>query len=871
MFHEGRFPNVVILLFLFRISPSKPAFDLIDDVILDNMLDESDLFFDCSLPAQGEFSFDIPATSFPKSQGSSKMSPVPSVVAPNFPWLSEIVPPAGFADAAAQSATTVQKALSMIKQFPSNPELSQEQFFAALAERKLLDEFYTPGSTTRCMAGWEILFQELGDLPEVREIKGILTGGYKLQFENPFTTGQQNRPGNAGKEETLLQLLTSTYGQTEALRLMAATELPSIHLLNFKSAAQHSGFVDQSVQELLQFGVIATWPKGSVPHQINPIGVAVKHEKLRLVTGPMAVNRYEQYVPIGYESPQQILDFLQPGDWTYKQDAMKGYFLLPIHPDSYQYLAFEWNGVIYYYRFLPFGLSSACAVYTRFMRLVNLLPRKFGEQLMQYIDDRFSAARTQGGARFRSLATVLLMDGLGIFTNKKSCITPQQTMEMLGLEFVTNYVPPDLPGQQFVQVKVPHQKLQRLQAAASSILNATVTTRRFIASLAGKLISCSLAMPLARSHIQFLYEFIKIPRNWDEQLFLDDGTKSILRWIVKHLVLINGHAVRKPLRPNGVKLVVDTSDFQHGAAVFDLASNQELWQITEILPKEFYSGSSTLREARGIAYVVQQAIHWMKRHGYCHKYLRMHCINDNQGAVADFRHLKAGKLDILEQVHAVNSLAIENDIEFSIEWHPRTAPDAQLADALSRAVDPSDFRMGSTYANQICAFPLSPKMQSLLERPQWAPITDTPSRRQQRYAPTVDVLASSANTVAQRFFSRYYDSKAAAYDGLQQPWPINAQGSRQLYWIFPGPVSDALTSKVIRKLQEEQCDAILILPKYSKSSWVADLQYLPIRAKIELAGGRFLHGLYSPGTKAPPNLHERPPTRPLNAYFISWL
>ena len=36
---------------------------------------------------------------------------------------------------------------------------------------------------------------------------------------------------------------------------------------------------------------------------------------------------------------------------------------------------------------------------------------------MQYIDDRFSAARTQGIGRFRSLATLLLMDDRFISQN----------------------------------------------------------------------------------------------------------------------------------------------------------------------------------------------------------------------------------------------------------------------------------------------------------------------------------------------------------------------------------------------------------------------------------------------------------------------
>ena len=61
---------------------------------------------------------------------------------------------------------------------------------------------------------------------------------------------------------------------------------------------------------------------------------------------------------------------LNKGMWACKIDLSKGYFQIPIHPKSRHLLGFIWNGTIYHFNVLPFGLSSASLIFTKIMKQI---------------------------------------------------------------------------------------------------------------------------------------------------------------------------------------------------------------------------------------------------------------------------------------------------------------------------------------------------------------------------------------------------------------------------------------------------------------------------------------------------------------------
>ena len=85
-----------------------------------------------------------------------------------------------------------------------------------------------------------------------------------------------------------------------------------------------------------------------------------------------------------------------------------------------------------------------------------------------------------------------------------------------------------------------------------------------------------------------------------------------------------------------------------------------------------------------------------------------------------------------------------------------------------------------------------------------------------------------------------------------------------LLWVFP-PFE--IVGEVIGKLQPEQTDAILVVPKFRRY-WQVLLQSLPIVAQHEL---KYHNRLYSIGYRAPVNMRLNKPIIQFTAYRISFV
>ena len=686
--------------------------------------------------------------------------------------------------------------------------------------------------------------------------------GYTLDLVNPLSAEQVASPGYQHRTAVLRRILLAAFGSQRADEvediLSSDSPLPpSVWLPNFKSADQHPDIVSDKLEKLMAYGTIAEWtPDMGKPHLVNPLGVAFKDSEARLVMGPMVLNRWQKRRPVTYETLSLAEAFLQPGDFMIKDDAKAGYHHIPIHPRYWKYLVVSWNGKFYYFRFLPFGLATACHVYTQFQLVANRVLRMHGAEMLQYIDDAWHTSRTESIALYRSYVRLLMGAALGIFFSDKSNFYPTQQLTILGLDVTTIATDPEFPGQFFVCFSVPQRRLDKIKVTAEQLLSSPAPTKRQLASVAGLLLSCKPAAPFTPLFVCSLYDNLQAAHDWDQHLVLSPTAVADLRWVVDSLPKFNGRKLKKPLRQHGLLIDIDSSDFSHAARVFDLATHAPLGEMIAQFPSLLHGSSSTLREASGIQLLASQAFTRFAP-ALKHSYLRIHVRNDNQGAVSNFQHMKAGSLELLDPVHSFYNLCMQHDVHATFEWLPRTTAPIQAVDALSKVLDPSDFRITNRIFSAITQHsfsqrPLAQAAATFFHRSRWG-------------SPTVDPLASAHNHRASVFFSKGYDVGATAIDGYAQPWPVTLHGVRQLYWVFPGPVTDQLLA--IRKLLEERCDAIFIAPTRSKQPWVGSFFQLPI---IDFISFDYRAGLYEAGPAAPPAWHQHPPRVPLTAYFISW-
>lgn len=93
--------------------------------------------------------------------------------------------------------------------------------------------------------------------------------------------------------------------------------------------------------------------------------VAKPNGKFRPVINLRYLNEFVCYNHFKQETFNIVLDLIQRNDYFTKVDLSEAYFSVPIHEHYRKYLKFQWNGNLYEFSCLPFGLSIAPYLFTK--------------------------------------------------------------------------------------------------------------------------------------------------------------------------------------------------------------------------------------------------------------------------------------------------------------------------------------------------------------------------------------------------------------------------------------------------------------------------------------------------------------------------
>lgn len=125
--------------------------------------------------------------------------------------------------------------------------------------------------------------------------------------------------------------------------------------------------VQEEVKEMLQRGIIE--PSES-PYQAPIVMVKKKDGTMRLCIDFRQLNKV--LIPDSEPIPRVDMMFAKLGKSRYfsKFDFSKGYWQVSMHEDSKHMTAFSSTSGFYQFRFIPFGIKAAPAVFIRLMRKV---------------------------------------------------------------------------------------------------------------------------------------------------------------------------------------------------------------------------------------------------------------------------------------------------------------------------------------------------------------------------------------------------------------------------------------------------------------------------------------------------------------------
>lgn len=300
---------------------------------------------------------------------------------------------------------------------------------------------------------------------------------------------------------------------------------------NNVNTADHVEFVTGAVQGLLDVQAVSDVTHlrddPSVVHNINPLTVAVQGSgKLRLCYNARPVNPHFPVRKFKMEHVQVALSLVQPGDMLFAIDMQAGYHQLPLKPFMKQFMCFEWQGRVYRWEVLPFGLATAPRAYSKVGRALLKLWRAKGIRCSSYIDDFFFAVRPADFARVRRLVLADLTRLGWYISDAKALLDAGTMVKYLGFHICSVPAPHvRLPAGKVAKLRESLRgilrRVQRLPVDTSEVVPGamheeeamagstpgTVRVRgQTLARLLGFVQSCRVAIPIVPIATKALYE-----------------------------------------------------------------------------------------------------------------------------------------------------------------------------------------------------------------------------------------------------------------------------------------------------------------------------------------------------------------------------
>lgn len=176
-------------------------------------------------------------------------------------------------------------------------------------------------------------------------------------------------------------------------------------------------------------------------------------------------------------------------------DLKDAYFLIPIHRESRKYLRFYFQGQLFEFLVLPFGLSTAPYIFTKVLKPVIHFLRARGLLSVVYLDDFLCIGDNFEKCLFNLHTTMSLLKSLGFIINdKKSDTSPSMSCQFLGFIFNSELMTmeitrnkrakilsmiQDLKSKQSCKIRIFAQFIGNLIAACPTIKYSWLHTKSF--------------------------------------------------------------------------------------------------------------------------------------------------------------------------------------------------------------------------------------------------------------------------------------------------------------------------------------------------------------------------------------------------------
>ena len=226
---------------------------------------------------------------------------------------------------------------------------------------------------------------------------------------------------------------------THGVSLDILTPPANIDHSNTPTIDANAAVVRQRIAEYSAFGAITTLPADhSTPFGVQPLHMILKAgRKPRLVIDlSRNLNAHLAYEYFSYSSVNDAMEMSSPCCWYSKLDLSNCFLSFPLHPSALPHFIFRFEGTLYQFVRMPFGLSSAPRICTEMLAVVAYRMGLDGvDALLRYLDD-FLFVEGSEAVGHTTLATAMrVFDDFGLVVNPEKTEGPSQRITFLGVLF----------------------------------------------------------------------------------------------------------------------------------------------------------------------------------------------------------------------------------------------------------------------------------------------------------------------------------------------------------------------------------------------------------------------------------------------------
>ena len=173
--------------------------------------------------------------------------------------------------------------------------------------------------------------------------------------------------------------------------------------------------------------------------------------KFRPIINLRQLNENVPYQKFKMESLKDLKNLLKKRDLLVKIDLKDAYFTVPLNQESEKFVRFQWNGNLFEFICLMFGLGLCPRIFTKLLKIPITILRRLNIRLIIYIDGTLIMGSSMSKLLMARDTMLYLLEELGFVINyEKSVLTSSTVMGFLGI----------LINSQTMTLTIPQEKMR---------------------------------------------------------------------------------------------------------------------------------------------------------------------------------------------------------------------------------------------------------------------------------------------------------------------------------------------------------------------------------------------------------------------------